>query len=60
MAEGRMYTLIVIALSLAMLAAFTLLAGGLWLLFKRRNARQALLMLLAAAVFFANVLIWTV
>jgi hypothetical protein len=54
-----MYTLTVTALSLAVLAAFALTAGGLWLIVRRRNLRQGLLMLLAAAVFFANVLIWT-
>ncbi|HEY0412482.1 MAG TPA: hypothetical protein VGD66_05010 [Allosphingosinicella sp.] len=60
MPEGvAMYTLTVTALSLAVLAAFALTAGGLWLIVRRRNLRQGLLMLLAAAVFFANVLIWT-
>jgi hypothetical protein len=46
-------------LSILMLAAFALSAGGLWLIAKRRNAKQGGLMLLAAAVMLVNVLIWT-
>ena len=48
-----------IALSIAVLAAFALAGGGLWLLIKRKERKQGLLMLLCALVFFANVLIWT-
>jgi len=55
-----MYTIAVAALSLAMIAAFALAGGGAWLLLKRRHGKQSVLMLLAAAVLFANVLIWTV
>lgn len=47
------------ALSLAMVASFALAAGGAWQIFRRGNVRQGLLMLLAAAVFFANVLVWS-
>ncbi len=47
------------ALSLAVLAAFGLAAGGLWLILKRRNYRKGALMLVMAAVLFANVLIAT-
>jgi hypothetical protein len=47
------------ALSLAILAAFALAAGGVWLVAKRVNRRQGLLMLVMAAVLVANVLIWT-
>ncbi|HEY0044507.1 MAG TPA: hypothetical protein VGB62_08140 [Allosphingosinicella sp.] len=46
-------------LSIAVLAAFILIGGGLWLIFKRGNRKQGILMLIAAAVLFANVLIWT-
>jgi high-affinity Fe2+/Pb2+ permease len=54
-----MYTIAVAALSLAMIAAFVLLGGGAWLLVRRGERKQGVLMLLAAAVLFANVLIWT-
>jgi hypothetical protein len=54
-----MYTIAVAALSLAMIAAFALTGGGAWLLIKRNERKQGLLMLVAAAVLFANVLIWT-
>jgi high-affinity Fe2+/Pb2+ permease len=47
------------ALSLAVLAAFTLVGGGLYLLLAQRNRKQGVLMLITAAVLFANVLIWT-
>ena len=49
-----------ILLSLAVLAAFALAGGGLYLLAKGSNRKQGLLMLLAALVLFANVLIWAV
>ena len=48
-----------VALSISVLAAFALAGGGLWLLIKRKERKQGLLMLLCALVFFANVLIWT-
>ena len=47
-------------MSLAMIAAFALAGGGLWLLVKRRERKQGLLMLAAAAVMLGNVLVWTV
>jgi hypothetical protein len=47
-------------LSIAVLAAFALAGGGAWLLLKGESRKQGTLMLIAAAVFFANVLIWTV
>lgn len=47
-------------LSIAVLASFALLGGGAWLLIKRRERKQGILMLIAAAVLFGNVLIWTV
>jgi hypothetical protein len=47
-------------LSIAILAAFALAGGGLWLLVKKCERKQGGLMLLAALVLLANVLIWTV
>ena len=55
-----MQTVASAALSLAVLAAFALVGGGIYLLVSKRNRKQGLLMLVAAAVMFANVLIWTV
>jgi hypothetical protein len=46
-------------LSIAVLASFALLAGGAYLVIKRKDGRQGVLMLIAASVLFANVLIWT-
>ncbi|HEX6376676.1 MAG TPA: hypothetical protein VFZ91_13260 [Allosphingosinicella sp.] len=54
-----MYMIAVTALSLAVLASFALVGGGLYLLVKRRERKQGLLMLIAALVLFANVLIWS-
>ena len=54
-----MQTIASAALSLAVMAVFALTAGGLYLLLKSRNRKHGLLMLLAAAVLFGNVLIWT-
>ena len=54
-----MSALFPVALSIAVLAAFALTIGGLFLLIKRKETKQGLLMLLCAAVFFVNVLIWT-
>ena len=60
MAQARsMYTVAVTALSLAVIASFALVAGGSYLLLKRRERKQGILMLIAAAVLFGNVLIWT-
>lgn len=53
-----METLAATALSLAVLAGVALVAGGAWLIVKRSNRRQGVLMLVAAAVLLANVLIW--
>ncbi|HEX8126911.1 MAG TPA: hypothetical protein VF548_15155 [Allosphingosinicella sp.] len=47
-------------LSIAVLAAFALVAGGLTLILKGLNRKQGSLMLIMAAVLFANVLIWTI
>lgn len=43
-----------------MLASFALAAGGGWLIARGRDRRKGVLMLVAAAVFAGNVLIWTV
>ena len=45
-------------LSIAMLAVFALCGGGAWILAKRREKKQGVLMLIAALVLLANVLIW--
>lgn len=60
MAQAQaMYTIAVTALSLAVIAGFALVGGGIYLLAKRKERRQGVLMLVAAAVLFANVLLWT-
>lgn len=46
-------------LSILMLAGFALTGGGLYLLLTGRDRRKGALMLLAAAVMFGNVLVWT-
>jgi hypothetical protein len=48
------------ALSLAVLASFALVGGAIYLLVKKHNVKQGLLMLLAAAVLLGNVAVWTV
>jgi hypothetical protein len=48
-----------ILLSILMIAAFLLGAGGIWMIAKARDRKKGLLMLLAAAVLLGNVLIWT-
>jgi high-affinity Fe2+/Pb2+ permease len=47
------------AMALAMLAAFVLAAGGVKLAMKPETRSRGLLMIVAAAVLFGNVLIWT-
>jgi LPXTG-motif cell wall-anchored protein len=60
MAQGRIMTgIAAAALSVAVLGAFALAGGGAWLLLKRKERKQGTLMLIAAAVLFANVLTWT-
>lgn len=46
-------------LSILMLAGFALGGGGLYLIVSRRDRRKGALMLVAAAVMFGNVLVWT-
>ena len=61
MAQAAVMTGIAAAtLSIAVLASFALLAGGAHLLIRRKERKQGILMLIAAAVLFGNVLIWTV
>ena len=47
-------------LSILMLAGLALLAGSVYILRKGTNIRQGILMLIAAAVMFANVGIWSI
>jgi hypothetical protein len=49
-----------LTLSILMLAAFALTAGGVYLIVKRRDRRKGALMLVAALVMLGNVLIWSV
>lgn len=46
------------ALSILMLAGIALIAGGLYLILRRQDVKRGLLMLVAAAVMFGNVVIW--
>ncbi len=45
-------------LSILMLAGVALLAGGLYLIFRMKDRKRGLLMLVAALVMFGNVAIW--
>ena len=47
-------------LSLAMLAAFVLAGGGIWLIAKARERKKGVLMVVAALVLVGNVLVWTI
>lgn len=49
-----------LAPTIAMLAVFALMWGGIYLIAKRRDRKKGALMLVCAAVIFGNVLIWTV
>jgi len=46
-------------LSILMIAAFLLAAGGLYLILKRGERTKGALMILAALVALGNVLVWT-
>ena len=46
-------------LAILMLAGFALTGGGIYLLAKKRDRKQAMLMLVAGVVMFANVAIMT-
>jgi hypothetical protein len=47
-------------LSIVMIAAFLLGAGGMWLIVRRGETKKGLLMLVAALVLLGNVLVWTI
>lgn len=47
-------------LSVLMLAGAGLLVGGIYLIRTGKNKKQGALMLVASAVMFANVAIWTI
>ena len=49
-----------VALTLAMIAAFLLIAGGAKLVLARQTRTRGILMLVAALVIVMNVTIWTV
>ena len=49
-----------ILMSIAVIAAFALAGGGIWMLVRGADRKRGLLMLLAALVTLANVLVWTV
>lgn len=46
-------------LGIAMLGVFALIAGGIYMVAKRRDVRKGMLMLICAFVLFMNVLILT-
>ena len=58
MASGGVTGLPAILLSIAMLASFGLIIGGVTLI-RRGERRKGVLMIVAAAVLVGNVLIWT-
>jgi len=47
-------------MSIAMICAFLLGAGGMWLIVRRRDTKKGLLMLVAGLVVLGNVLVWTI
>jgi high-affinity Fe2+/Pb2+ permease len=49
-----------LAVTVAMIAGFLLLAGGVKLAFDRQTRGRGILMILAALVMVMNVMIWTV
>jgi high-affinity Fe2+/Pb2+ permease len=49
-----------LALTLAMIAGFVLLAAGVKLAFARQTRGRGILMIVAAMVLVMNVMIWTV
>ena len=55
-----MQTFASLALGIAMIAAFLLIAGGIDLIRRDHDRKRGVLMLVAAAVLIANVAIWTV
>ena len=49
-----------VLLSVAMLGAFVLAGGGIWMIARRRDVRKGILMLVASLVLLGNVLVWTI
>ena len=49
-----------VALTLAMIATFLLIAGGVKLVLARQTRLRGVLMIVAALVILMNVMIWTV
>jgi len=49
-----------VAMALAMVAAFLLIAGGVKLVLARQTRVRGMLMIVAALVLVMNVMIWTV
>jgi high-affinity Fe2+/Pb2+ permease len=49
-----------VAMTVAMIAAFLLIAGGVKLALRRQTRGRGILMVIAAAVLVMNVMIWTV
>ena len=49
-----------VAMAIAMVAAFLLLAGGVKLVLDRQTRVRGVLMIVAALVLITNVMIWTV
>ncbi len=49
-----------VAMALAMVAAFLLIAGGVKLMLRRQTRGRGALMIVAALVLIMNVMIWTV
>lgn len=44
--------------SIAMLGCFACIAGGAWMIAKRRDRTKGVLLIVMAVVLFGNVLIW--
>jgi len=45
--------------AIAMVAVVALVAGGIWMIVKRRDRTRGVLMIVCAAVVLGNILIWT-
>ena len=48
-----------LTLSILMLSAFALTAGGVWLIVKQGDRRKGALMIVAAIVMLGNALVWS-
>lgn len=56
--NGALASIAAAAPAIAMFGCFACVAGGGVLIVRRRDVRKGVLMLVMAAVLFANVLIW--